>query len=680
MKRMKDDDNDIRRGIITANLTSGLRALFIPAMIACLASSCETIPRQPTPDVVDTPAPPTEDPGAGQVKPGNGIDPDFDPYGVSDTWVDPLPLADDYLVQSRSAIGTEAVLLKLSAAELYMQAGRTRIATDLALELRSNNLPNQELYASEYYRLDLLDATRRFRNGEYRTALRILDRLPASSGVDSTSVARMLKIKAYAQVLEGDKAGAISTLTRRTAWLTTPRARTRNNNQVWAILQSIPDRNLELMRFSTESREANPDLLSWIELATLIRSARPGNHNANLVLNEWERSSSLSHIDRSWLATLSPPLWNENTPSRIALLLPISSRFADSAKTVQNGFGAADDLNTGLYRPQIAIYDTGGESGREVISYQQAVADGADFIVGPLGRTAAESIVGSGVTILPTLMLGTAGDGGHARVFQFDLDPDQEAVAAARRAFMEGHRVVSILYPRSSWGERLANSFWREWMELGGEVASTLVYDSNQFDYSEEIQQLLGVTESVDRFKELDSVLRQPTEFQPRRRQDVDVIFLAARPDQGRLLRPQLSFHQAHDLPVYSTSHIYGGSPDPVNDADLDGVRMGVMPVILEKAQLDTTPVLTGRRLTAYADLDGARMRLFALGMDAYDLIPTLDRSGIHSTRHLHGATGELALEDNGRIIRQPEWVHFADGVITPLPPNDIFPLKPAME
>jgi outer membrane PBP1 activator LpoA protein len=73
-------------------------------------------------------------------------------------------------------------------------------------------------------------------------------------------------------------------------------------------------------------------------------------------------------------------------------------------------------------------------------------------------------------------------------------------------------------------------------------------------------------------------------------------------------------------------------------------------------------------------------MRLFALGMDAYDLIPTLDRSGIHSTRHLHGATGELALEDNGRIIRQPEWVHFAEGVIAPLPPNDIFPLKPAME
>jgi outer membrane PBP1 activator LpoA protein len=680
MKRMKDGDHDIRRGILTANLTSGLRTLFAPVMIACLVSSCETVPSQPAPDVVDIPALPADEPGAGQVDPGKEIDPGFDPYGASDTWVDPLLLADDYLLQSRLATGAEAVLLKLSAAELYMQAGRTSIATDLTQELRSNNRRNQELYASENYRLDLLDATRRFRDGEYRTALRMLDRLPAGSDVDTASIARMLKIRAYAQAMVGDKAGAISTLARRTGYLTTPKAQIRNNNQIWAILQSIPDRNLELMSFGTESQDASPDLLSWIELATLIRSARPGSQESNLVLVEWVRSSSLAFMDRNWLSTLLPPEWDGNTPSRIALLLPISSRFADSAKTVQNGFDAADNLNTGPWRPQIVVYDTGEEPGREVISYQQAVTDGADFIVGPLGRTAAESVVASSVAILPTLMLGTAAGGGHSNVFQFDLDPDQEAVTAARRAFMEGHRVASILYPQSSWGERLANSFWGEWTELGGKVVSTLVYDNGQFDYSEEIQQLLGVTESVDRFRDIDRVLGQPTEFQPRRRQDVDVIFLAARPDQGRLLRPQLSFHQGHDLPVYSTSHIYGGSPDPVNDADLDGVRIGVMPVILEKAQLDATPGLTGGRHATYAELDDTGMRLFALGMDAYDLIPTLDRSEIQSTRHLQGETGELALEDNGRIIRQPEWVHFNDGVITPLPPHDMFPLKPAMD
>ena len=647
---------------------------MLVGLVAALLASCETVPVQPPAEIVELPARLPAETAPGDRRADGWTDPDFDPNGTADVRADPLQLAEDYLMRSRSASGIEAILMMLSAAELYMEAGRTGMATALMLELKSNESGEMMLYPAEKYRLDLLDATRRFRNGQYGTALRILDRLPANAGVRPDSVARMLKITAYAQVMEGDKAEAISTLSRRPAYLADPLAIIRNNNQVWAILGSIPDRTLALMRYSSQSLEANANLVSWIELAMLLRSHSLQGDELRLAITGWMQGNSLESVDLNWVATLLPPGWDGAKPSRVALLLPLNSRFADSAHVVQRGFITADDLNPSVSRPNIAVYATTGDPAGEVSAYQQAVADGADFIVGPLGRNAAESIVQSGVTMLPTLMLGTAERDTGPGIFQFDLDPDQEAVVAARHAFREGHRAVSILYPSSSWGERLANSFWQEWLKLGGNVASTLAYTSDQFDYSDEIQQLLGVNRSVDRFGELDRVLGEPTEFTPRRRQDVDVVFLVARPDQGRLLRPQLSFHQGHDLPIYATSHIYAGSPDPVNDTDLDGIRIGVMPVVLRSAGPDTSPDATS---TVYDDLNNNQVRLFALGRDAYDLIPTLSESGFRRTRNLPGETGELALEQNGHILRNPRWVHFSEGVITPLPPSDIFPLQP---
>ena len=653
-------------------------ALLLPVVVLCIISACETSPDRPAPGVIDIPIAPAEDITTAPAVDA-GVDPNFDPHGTPLVWEDPLVLADEYLLQSRSAAGTASALLRLSAAEAYMRAGRTAIATELLLELRSDDFSDKTLYTDEGYRLDLLDATRRFREGQYRTAMRILDRLPANSNVDSTTITDMLKLRAYAQVMEGDKAGAIMTLTRRADRLTSAETQTRNNNLAWSILESIPDRKLDLFRFSMANGEASPDLLSWIELAMLVRSATAGNNNPGLILDQWTQSSSLQHVDPSWLSTLIPPAWDKTTPRTVALLLPVNSRFAESATAVQQGFNAADTRNRAGFSPRVVFYDT-GMSGSEALSYQQASADGADFIVGPLGRNAAGNVVNGAVTMLPTLLLGTADSGKADGVFQFDLDPDQEAIAAARRAFAEGHRMASIVYPQSNWGERLANSFWREWMELGGEVTSTLAYASDQFDYSEEIRQLLGVSWSVDRFREIDRVLRQPTEFQPRRRPDIDVIFLAARPEQGRLIRPQLSFHQAHDVPIYSTSHIYGGSPDPVNDADLDGVRLGVMPVVLRSSQSTVAGGSSSALPSEYTDMDSTRLRLYALGRDAYNLLPTLYESRVHRTRRFRGETGELDIQDNGRILRHLAWVLFEDGVITPVPPSDLFQLQPAMD
>ena len=51
------------------------------------------------------------------------------------------------------------------------------------------------------------------------------------------------------------------------------------------------------------------------------------------------------------------------------------------------------------------------------------------------------------------------------------------------------------------------------------------------------------------------------------------------------MIRPQLNFHQANNLPVYSTSHVFSGFVNTRTDHDIDNVTFGDMPWVLPKAR-----------------------------------------------------------------------------------------------
>ena len=72
----------------------------------------------------------------------------------------------------------------------------------------------------------------------------------------------------------------------------------------------------------------------------------------------------------------------------------------------------------------------------------------------------------------------------------------------------------------------------------------------------------------MQRYQRLRANIGGPLQFDPRRRQDIDFVFLAADAKAGRLIKSQLKFHYSGDLPVYSTSSIY--SRDGRSDSDLD--------------------------------------------------------------------------------------------------------------
>jgi outer membrane PBP1 activator LpoA protein len=173
----------------------------------------------------------------------------------------------------------------------------------------------------------------------------------------------------------------------------------------------------------------------------------------------------------------------------------------------------------------------------------------------------------------------------------------------------------------------------------------------------------MGLSQSVQRYQRLRANIGGPLQFDPRRRQDVDAVFLAADAKAGRLIKSQLKFHYSGDLPVYSTSFIY--SMDGRSNSDLNGVMFADTPWLLAPpAWMSDMPGVYNefwpgeRRLT----------RLHAMGYDAYHLATGLFASRGGVLDEIVGATGRLYLELDGRIHRKLAWAQFVRGEPVALP------------
>ena len=90
------------------------------------------------------------------------------------------------------------------------------------------------------------------------------------------------------------------------------------------------------------------------------------------------------------------------------------------------------------------------------------------------------------------------------------------------------------------------------------------------------------------------------------------MIFMAAFPIAGRQIIPQLRFHEAGQIPVYATSHIFTGSVNPQADMDMDGVMFLDLPWILfPHAESSSIKSLINANFQADASV---YQRLYALG------------------------------------------------------------------
>jgi outer membrane PBP1 activator LpoA protein len=485
---------------------------------------------------------------------------------------------------------------------------------------------------------------------------RALDRvMKVARPMPPALMAEALDVEGRARFALGDGGGAVAALVAREHWLQSSQAVRANEQAIWEGLQR-PGLSLK------PPAEADATTRGWLELAGIaagrdVVAARP----ALLAWRErYPKHPANGSLLPTWLAEAKS---SGRAPQRVALVLPLSGRLGGAGAAVRDGFLTAyfgADPAAGA-RPEVLVFDT-QQLGPEG-AYDAAVRAGSEFVVGPLSKTDVTRIAATQRDV-PVLALNTLAEGerGRAGFYQFALAPEEEAEQTAARARADGHTKALALVSNDDLGKRLLDSFTRAFEEGGGRVLAYEAYDASANDHQAEIMRLLALDVAQARHHALVGILGEQVQFEPRPRQDADFIFLGAQAAQARLLRPELRFHFAGDLPVYATSSVY--EPHPTANEDLDGIVFADMPCIVAPATDD--PLRVALRELGSGDWQ-RRGRLYALGYDAYNLVPVI-YGGRGERVRLAGETGILTVEPDGHVRRELRFAQLHNGVPRVLP------------
>ena len=566
--------------------------------------------------------------------------------------------ASAYIGLAAGASGSERDRLTLLAVDNWLDAGdaeRARNAFSGVAQPQGGAL---------LWRWNSTRAAMLLYDGEAQPASDLLESLSRQSlPPDLRLRVEALRADAWFQLQEPTR--AIELLMQRESWLDSRQSIERNRERLWkGLLVSDP----QVLRGAAEVA-TNPTVRGWLTLGSLATATgQQGIGWSNGVVRWRERNAG--HPAMSVLDDLDIPDDQLLTyPRRIALLLPLSGRTASAGKAVQNGFLGAYFASAGGLddRQSILVYDVETEGGPSA-AYASAVEDGAEFVVGPLLRDSVTELANDILVPVPVLTLNYLPDESlpPPGLFQFALAPEDEAASAAVRAIEDGHRLAVALVPNSNWGRRLLTAFATEFEARGGTLVDYRAFTSESPDFSRTIEELMGLAGSVSRYQRMRANIGSPLQFDPRRRQDVDFIFLAADGAAGRLLKSQLKFHYSGDLPVYSTSSIY--AMDGRSDSDLNGIRFADTPwIIAPQSWIRYLP-------DAYREYwpEERRLgRLHAMGYDAYHLVAPLFAARNGMMPEIDGATGVLYLDGSGRVHRRLAWAEFRGGQPVPLPPPE---------
>ena len=480
----------------------------------------------------------------------------------------------ELLERSKVVTDREAPALLIRAINAFIGQGQNFTAQSVVETLMDYSLTLDEGFSAQIIQARLAQAS-----GEYARAVKLLSALNHNQIQNIEIKKQVLSVLANAQIALGHQFEAAAARLD-IDWLTGDIAgnteQLENQQKIVQLLRSMDALQASLLR---ENR-FNPDLAGWLALADTLETTTLTYIDVDLA--HW-RSVYPDHPAQAQLIAQYAGLGERDEYRQIALLLPLVSPYGTVAGAFYDGFMQAHRNNISLKPPAVVVYDVGEEPHLASFYYQAAVNDGADFVVGPLGRQAADALLSSRQPEITTLLIAEVPLENIAdNLFGISLSPEKEAQQIADKAFADGHRQATVFRGQSNWGGRVANAFASQWELLGGRIVNNKSFPGDISDYTRIIQKFLGLDKSIARARLLEAQLDAHLKFTPRRNDDMDMLFLAANAAQSRLVVPQLRFFQAHDLPIYATSYVYSGNPNPAVDADLDGLIFGDMKWMLD--------------------------------------------------------------------------------------------------
>ncbi|MBL0030224.1 MAG: penicillin-binding protein activator [Rhodanobacteraceae bacterium] len=442
---------------------------------------------------------------------------------------------------------------------------------------------------------------------------------------------RWLELQARAFLAEGRYVDAMRTRLRLIAVL--PVAERRDAQR--ELLDMVAAQKTESLRADLVPMRADDPLRPWLERA--LRAAGEAPARAPITATE-AVGTMLAGSDGQMHREGFKPV------RKLALVLPVSGEYAAAGKAILDGLmsmhyqlAAAESLQ---------VYDAGGTRRSAIEAYALALKDGADAVLGPVERDQVDAILEASDGRVPLLTLNhpepktIAADGS----FRFGLMPEEEAALAAERFIAEGAKRIAVFGTNEDWSERAMAALDAQLRALGGSISGRRMLRDSDVDFAESLVALIGSPDAAIETRKADG------------------IFIAVRPSTARLLLPQLRAADFTQLPMLATSHVYGGALQTLQDKDLDGL------VFMDAPWTHGGAVGLPARSDLARDLASAANspRLFAFGLDAYQLLPYLDFLRAKPGRYIDGASGLLLSDAFGRIRRQPQFYRFVDGVPQP--------------
>jgi len=436
-------------------------------------------------------------------------------------------------------------------------------------------------------------------------------------------------------------------------------------------LALLIEQPLSKLQTALDRHGHRPELLPWLDLAASARMRLLDPDGLAHALAAWERrypqaGYSAEQADawlQAWRSTQTARL-------RIVVALPGIPALQAISDALRNGLMAAWLDQPAEQRGELLFRKLSAERQSITAIWFEARELEADLLIGPLERHHVDELLTLPDSDLPILLLNQPSDpealANRSRtIHALALLAEEEAELAAVQALVSGHRRALLLAQASSWGDRVAAAFRGSFELGGGRVIDRLSYPAEQADHSQALIRLLQLDRSEQRANRLAAIVGQPIGFEAHPRTDIDLVFLAARANDGRQIRPQLRFFGLQDVRVLGTSQLVGDNGGEPRTTDLVDVTVPLAPWFVAGEAANSERL---RYRALFPELDHMRLSmLHALGRDAFDLARWLSWLQTDPDLYLAGRTARLRALPDGRIERDLPFVELREETIRPL-------------
>lgn len=430
-----------------------------------------------------------------------------------------------------------------------------------------------------------------------------------------------------------------------------PVRQSRLNTQLWELLIGMPYQRLVEMQYQTD----NADLNGWIEVAGLFNNSLSiGAWRASI--DDWAQKRP-EHESVDWLRSYT--LRANPEPRRIAILLPQSGSdaYAQAARGIRDGWMLAYMVDRGRAAqnalPEFTFYDTVGKDPEQLIL--DAFEDGADHVVGPLSKDAVNSIQDTRTFPGSILMLNAPNTFGNSQpdsVRYLAWTIEDEALKMAQSLSKRDHVRCVVIYGNEPWMIRARAEFELNITSPTRVISANRI---NEFDQlTEDIGATIGIEESEQRRKGIESIVQFPLEFQPRMNQEINSIVAFIDSNQLEAVLESLRFHADRPLDIYVTDSAVRGKLTEL----ANGVQFTTDTWRIFESEFANT-------VNEYFDSNPNMASFYAMGIDAYRFSNLWSQVKVSKT--IAGNGSRYRLEPTGNFRRLPYWGVVRNQTLTPL-------------